>query len=211
MSRQLWVIAAALLVLAGTTMKAGPSTDTLYPATVTFSDRGGDMITSDYLTTGKHSYVNGGSDKLETGFHTVTGDLVMRARTGPSARYLSFSLSPITSGAPSGLLNEHDIFMNIREILTMPPGTAKNAIAIFSTSLGELKLPSNPRWIDTSQYASLVYVSRTGNLWTVTADPGTPPGPGDVAAITKTEGNTETLVGLYHTPFQISVSCATCP
>ena len=74
-----------------------------------------------------------------------------------------------------------------------------------------MKLTSNTTWIDTSVYASTVYVYRTGSVWTVTADPGTPPGPGDVAAITKVKSNKEQLVGLYHTPFQITVTCPACP
>lgn len=184
--------------------------DTLYPATVTFTDRDGDHITSDYLTTGSHTYTNGGPDKLETGFHTVTNDLVMRARTGPSRRYLSFALSPITPpGAPTGSLQEHNLFMNIRNILTMTPGTGKNAIALFSTAAGDLKFI--PGLVDTSQYATQVSVSRTENVWTITAEPGDPPGPGDVAALTKMKGNTEQLLGWYHMPFQITVTCPTCP
>ena len=75
--------------------------------------------------------------------------------------------------------------MNIRDILTLTPGHGKSAIALFNTAFGELKLTSNPQWIDTSQYASLVDVYRSGDTWTITADPGMPPGPGDVAAITK--------------------------
>jgi hypothetical protein len=117
---------------------------------------------------------------------------------------------PITPpGAPTGSLQESNLFMNIRNILTMLPGTAKNAIAIFNTAVGELKF--TPHWVDTSTYATEVYVYRTGNVWTVTADPGVPPGPGDVAAVTKKKGNTEQLLGLYHMPFQIIVNCPTCP
>jgi hypothetical protein len=184
--------------------------DTLYPATVTFSDRGDDKITSDYSTTGNHSYVNGGADKLECGFHTVTNDLVMRARTGPSPRYLTFIFSPIApAGAPTGSLQEHNLFMNIRDILTLPRGTAKNTLAIFNTAVGNFYF--DPAWVDSTTYATQVFVSRSANTWTVTADPGVPPGPGDVAGLTKAKGNKTLLLGIYHMPFQISVDCPSCP
>src|SRR5262249_3259699 len=72
--------------------------NTFYPATVTFSDRAGDSITSDYLTTGKHTYVNGGTDKLECGFWVLpNNDLVLRAPAGGTSklpRFLAFSLTP---------------------------------------------------------------------------------------------------------------------
>lgn len=200
-------VVAGLLVTGG----RGLIADTLYPVTVTFTDRTGDNITSDYLTSGSHTYTNGGSDKLETGFHTVTNDLVMRARTGPSRRFLAFSFQPIMpSGAPTGSLQEHDLFMNIRDILTMPSPSAKNAFAIFNTSIGWFKFA--PGLVDTSQYATLVSVSRSDKVWQITADPSELPGsPGDVAALTKMKGNTEQLLGRYHMPFQITVTCPTCP
>jgi len=188
--------------------------NTFYPATVTFSDRAGDSITSDYLTTGKHTYVNGGTDKLECGFWVLpNNDLVLRAPAGGTSklpRFLAFSLMPIEPpNAPAGSVQQRDIFMNIRDILTLPAGTSKTTMAIFRTAFGDLKL--TPHWVDTSTYATEVYVYRTGNTWTVTADPGMPPGPGDVAALTTTKKNVETLVGLYHTPFQLTVDCPTCP
>ena len=190
--------------------------NTFYAATVTFSDRVDDKITSDYQSTGNHAYVNGGTAKLECGFWQQSGDFVLRRVNGPAPknpRYLAFSLTPITpSTAPSGSITQSDVFMNIRDILTLPRGSAKNAIALFTTAFGELMLTSNPMWIDTSIYPSLVDVYRTGNTWIITADPNTPPpGPGDVAAITKVKSNKEQLVGLYHTPFQVTVTCPTCP
>jgi hypothetical protein len=205
------VLGSFLVVVSGGIRVAA---NTFYPATVEFSDRVGDNITSDYLVTGNHTYVNGGTDKLECGFWVLpNNDLVLRAPAGGTAklpRFLAFSLTPITPpNAPAGSLQQRDIFMNIRDILSLPAGTAKNTIAIFRTAFGELKF--TPHWVDTSTYATEVFVSRTGNQWTVTADPGTPPGPGDVAALTTTKRNTETLVGLYHTPFQITVTCPTCP
>ena len=203
------VLASFLVAVSGGIRVAA---NTHYSATVTFSDRAGDNIRSDYLTSGSHSYVDGGSAKIESGFWQLSGDFVLRQLTGPLPRYLSFSLTPITpAGAPSGSLTERNIFMNIQNILTLPPGQATNAIAIFGTAVGQLKLLPNSRWIDTSTYASTVFVSRIGNTWTVTADPGVPPGPGDVAALTQTKGFKESLVGLYHTPFQITVTCPTCP
>jgi hypothetical protein len=45
-----------------------------------------------------------------------------------------------------------------------------------------ISILSNPQRIDTSQYASFVDVYRSGDTWTIMADPGSPPGPGDVAA-----------------------------
>jgi len=206
-------VAAAVLMAgtAGIRLTARPGgNDTLYPATVTFSDRLDDKITSDYLATGNHSYIDGGAGKLECGFHTVTNDLVMRARTGPSPRYLAFAFTPIAPpGAPAGSLQEHGLFMNIRNVLTMPTGTAKSTLAIFGTELGSFRF--DPAWVDSSSYATQVFVSRSGSQWTVTSDAGTPPGPGDVAGLTKPKGNTTLLVGLYHLPFQITVSCPTCP
>ena len=54
--------------------------NTFYAATVEFSDRAGDNITSDYPTTGERIYVNGGTDKLECGFWVLpTNDFVLRA------------------------------------------------------------------------------------------------------------------------------------
>ena len=210
--RTVLVFASFLFVVVGGVRIAA---NTFYPASVTFSDRVGDNITSDYLTTGNHIYVNAASpDKLECGFWVLpNNDFVLRRLNGGAPRnprFLAFSLTPITpSTAPSGSITQSDIFINIRDILTLLPGTAKNTIAIFSTAFGQLKL--TPNWMDTSTYATEVLVSRTGNQWTVTADPGTPPGPGDVAAITTTKGKGESLVGLYHTPFQITITCPTCP
>ena len=205
------VFTSFLLVVAG---GARIGANTFYAATVEFSDRAGDNITSDYLTTGKRIYINGGTDKLECGFWVLpNNDFVLRAPAGGTAklpRYLAFSLTPIAPpNAPSATLQQRDIFMNIRNILTLPPGTANNTIALFRTALGELKLTDH--WVDTSTYATEVFVSRTGNQWTVTADPGTPGVPGDVAALTTMKKNTETLVGLYHTPFQATITCPTCP
>jgi hypothetical protein len=202
------VLSVPLLVGAGTTRLFA---NTFYEATVTFGDRLDDNITSDFGTSGSHTYVNGGADKLETGFWLQSRDLVMRARTGPSRRYLAFSLTPITpAGAPTGSLQEHNLFMNIRDILTLPAGTGKNTIAIFTTAAGDLKFASG--LVDTSQYATKVSVSRSGNVWTITADPGvSPPEPGDVAALTKMKGNTEQVLGWYHMPFQITATCPTCP
>ena len=99
--------------------------------------------------------------------------------------------------------------MNIRNILSMPDPSGKDAIAIFSTAAGDLKFA--PGLVDTSQYATQVSVARSGKVWTITADPGVHPGPGDVAALTKMKGNTEQLLGWYHMPFQITVTCPTCP
>jgi len=203
------VLASFLVVVNGGIRVAA---NMFYPATVTFSDRVGDNITSDAATTGTHSYTNGGSAKLECGFYEVSSDLVLKQLAGPLPRYLAFSMTPITpSGAPTGTLQERNIFMNIHNILSMPVGTGKNALASFKTSVGELKLMPITKWIDPTTYATQVFVSRTGNVWTVTADPGTPPGPGDVAALTTTKGYKESLVGLYHTPFEITVTCPTCP
>jgi hypothetical protein len=209
--RLVMVLASLFLVLAGGTRIAA---NTFYPATLTFSDRVDDKITSDYLVTGKHTYENGGPDKLECGFWVLpNNDFVLRAPAGGTAklpRFVAFSLTPITPpNAPAGSLEQRDIFMNIRDILTLPNGTAKTTIAIFGTAFGSLKL--TPSWVDTSTYATEVFVSRTGTEWTVTADPGVPPGPGDVAALTKVKSNKEQLVGLYHVPFQITVTCPTCP
>lgn len=203
------VFASLLLVVAG---GARIGANTFYPATVTFSDRAGDNITSDYLSTGNHTFVNGGTDKLESGFWVVpNNDFVLRARTGPSPRYLVFAFTPITPlGAPTGSLNERNIFMNINNILAMPTGTAKNAGAVFTTAVGSFKFTRT--WVvDTTTYATKVFVSRSGNVWTVTADLGVPPEPGDVAGLTQTKKNTEQLVGLYHMPFQATITCQDCP
>jgi hypothetical protein len=202
------MVFVSLLIVVTSGVRIGANT--FYPATVTFSDRVGDNITSDYLTTGNQTYVDGGADKLECGFWvSPNNDFVLRAPAGGTAklpRYLAFSLTPIAPPtAPTASLQQRDIFMNIRNILTLPPGNAKNTIAIFRTALGQLKL--TPQWVDTSTYATEVSVSRSGNVWTVTADPGAPPGPGDVAALTTIKRNTETLVGLYHTPFQLTITC----
>lgn len=208
------LVLTTLALVIGLLAASGPQllADTFYAATVTFSDRLGDNVTSDSVTSGKHAYVNGGPDKLESGFHTVTNDFVLRATKGARSRYLAFSFAPITPPtAPAGTLEQRDLFMNIRAILAMSPGTATSAIAVFQTALGELKLTPNTTWIDTSTYATQVFVSRNGNIWTITADPGVPPGPGDVAALTQTKRNTEQLVGLYHMPFQITIDCTTCP
>jgi len=206
--RTMLVFASFLLVVAGG-VRVGANT--FYPATVTFSDRLGDKITSDYLTTGNHSYTNGGSAKLEVGFYEVSADLVLKQLVGNLPRFLAISFAPITPpGAPSGSLRERNIFMNIHGILTIPPGTARNARTDINTAVGTFK--HNPNWVDTTAYATEVLVSRTGNVWTVTADPNPIPGaPGDVAGLVKTKGFTETLVGLYHMPFQITVTCPTCP
>ncbi len=97
------VLASSLVVVSGGIRVAA---NTHYSATVTFSDRAGDNITSDYLTSGSHSYVDGGSAKIESGFWQLSGDFVLRQLTGPLPRYLSFSLTPITpAGAPSGSLD----------------------------------------------------------------------------------------------------------
>src|SRR5262245_33050709 len=122
MVRNSWSIALtlslALLVVARTERLTALQ---FFPATVTFSDRQGDNITSDYLTMGSHAYTNGGSAKLECGFYTGTNDLVLKQLSGPLPRYLAFSLIPITPpGAPAGSLVEHNVFMNIQNILTMP-------------------------------------------------------------------------------------------
>jgi len=211
MTTRIWLAGLGLsLLLAGGAVGAGPSTDTLYPATVTFSDRFGDAITSDYANSGNHSYTNTPAKRFEVGFHTVTNDLVMRTLSNSIGRYLAFSFAPIAPpSAPTGTLQQNDMFMNIHTILNMPTGTAKNTVANFSSDVGMFRY--TPTWVDPT-YATLVFVSRSGNVWTVTADPNPVPGaPGDVAGLVKTKGNTETLVGLYHMPFQITVTCPTCP
>ena len=81
------VLAVALLVPAGVRLVA----NTFYAATVSFSDRVDDKISSDHQSTGKHSYVNGGTDKLECGFWQQSGDFVLRRMNGSAPRYRGIS------------------------------------------------------------------------------------------------------------------------
>ena len=58
MRKSLVLTAVAVVVGLLITSGGGLIADTLYPATVTFTDRAGDNITSDYLTTGSQTYTN---------------------------------------------------------------------------------------------------------------------------------------------------------
>ena len=96
------VLAIVFLLWAGGRLVA----NMFYAATVTFSDRMDDKITSEYPSTGNHTYVDGGTDKLECAFWQQSGDFVLRRVNGPAPkipRHLAFSLTPITpSTAPGG-------------------------------------------------------------------------------------------------------------
>src|SRR5262245_53005961 len=95
------MVLASFLVVVCSGIRVGANM--FYPATVTFSDRVGDNITSDAATSGTYSYTNGGSAKLECGFYLDSGDLVLKQLAGPLPRYLAFSLTPIPpAGAPAG-------------------------------------------------------------------------------------------------------------
>jgi len=193
MSTQHFAIAALVLIGASTStlaQKGKPApTDVFYPATLTFSDRGGDAIYSD----GSGQYVNGGQTEL--GFHSVTNDLVMRGDSG--SRFVTFdSTNQITTTGPEAITNEFDVFMNIRGILNMAPGSSRTTNARVSG------FRFNPA---TYAGTTSVDVSRgVDGVWTITAD-GL-----DIAALVQVVRGKEKVMGQYYMPFQITVVCPTC-
>jgi hypothetical protein len=191
--------AVVLLTLSSSSpsVQAG-SQDTPYSATVTFRDDPSDGITSD----GGGSYGDSSNRRLEVAFHSVTGDLVMRG----NARRLMFNLSGRISGTgPTGVVVD-ELFMNIRNILALPSGAAMETIAVFRPSIGVLRF--DPAADDG---ATLVYVSRLDQTWTVTADPANAAPAGDVAVMHQTRKGKTVNVGLYRLPFEITVDCPSCP
>ena len=182
-------VLTAALGASATVLAQKPQKDVLYPATVVFSDRAGDAITSD----GLGAYTNGGG--VELGFHTSTNDLVMRGDSG--SRYITFdSTRQVTTTGPESVANEFDVTINIRGILDMVRGESRQTNAHLSA------FRFNP-----SKYSGTTPVDvfrGYDGLWTITAEGG------DIAALTQVIKGKERVVGLYEMPFQITAACPTC-
>ncbi len=166
-----------------------PPATTLLPATITFSDRPGDAITSD-----GGSYSNGA---LEVGFWTASKDLVLKG----SGRALTLNHTNRVSGTgPIGTTVVTDIFLNVHGILDMALGESRVAtVAVKRTSTEFFRFNS------TYSSATMVNVVRDGSgVWTVTADDPS----SDRAALTKSPKNS--TLGVYAMPFQLTAVCPTC-
>lgn len=197
MNTRHFAIAALVLIGASAStlaQKGKPApTDVFYPATLTFSDRAGDAITDAITSDGAGAYVNGGQTEL--GFHSVTNDLVMRGDSG--SRFVTFdSTTPVPPTGPGGVSNEFDVFMNIRGILNMAPGSSRTTTARVS---GFRFNPTN------YQGTTTVDVFRDdAGVWTITADGA------DIAALVQVVRGKEKVMGHYYMPFQITVVCPSC-
>jgi hypothetical protein len=169
---------------------AKPPGTTLIPATITFSDRPGDAITSD----GGGSYVNGA---LEVGFYTDSKDLVLK---GDSRALTLNHTNRISGTGPIGTTLVTSIFVNVHGILDMALGESRVAtVAVHRTSMEVFRFNS----IYTG--ATTVNVVRDGSgVWTVTADDPS----SDRAALTKSPKNS--TLGVYAMPFQLTALCPTC-
>ncbi|MEO6222742.1 MAG: hypothetical protein ABIP90_05795, partial [Vicinamibacterales bacterium] len=126
-----------------------------------------------------------------------TGDLVMRGQSG--TRFVTFdSTNQVTTGGPESITNEFDIFMNIYGLLDVAPNSSR------TTNYGRVSgfRFNSVKYAGTSSFD----VSRdAAGVWTVTADSL------DIAALVQIVRGKEKVMGQYYMPFQITVSCPTCP
>ncbi|MCX6551365.1 MAG: hypothetical protein NTY02_10245 [Acidobacteria bacterium] len=115
------------------------------------------------------------------------------------------SMQP-TANPPTGTLIDSS-FMNIAEVGNVAVGATELRTAYFSTAIGTFE--ENPGRYDHSQ---LVVVTRTSpTTWTVSTDwLASEPGSGDLSIFYRAYRNTSVAVGLYHLPFELSVSCPAC-
>ena len=94
--------------------------------------------------------------------------------------------------------------INIQALAQMTPGDTKLTTAVYATQVGEFQFVHsiNPA---TSAVSVTRYDAQT---WIVNT---TDAGAGDVAQLIQpARGNRTTNAGLYHLPFQITVTCPTC-
>ena len=213
------ILLVALCLIAPTGNAFAPKPPLYTGATVTFDDADGDRISSDGA-----AYVDGGNAGLEVRVW-INGSQDVTVGTFRSGRTVHFAYTPAndvaqpTANPPSGSLVDNT-FVNIRNVGAMVVGSTKITRASFNTAVGYFRWlngpnPSTGATTDPSYGSQAVVVTRTNSTtWTVrTPEPGTWDGypVGDVSVLLKEAKGKLTPVGLYHMPFGLTVTCASCP
>lgn len=197
------IVGASLLIgSSGVAVRAAKPTQPT-PATVIFRDFSGDGIKSD----GGGVYQDNVRGSVCHIFTGASEDLTLG--TFQSGRTIQFFYSPAsdvvqpTLNPPSGSLVDN-AFMNIHAIGAMQVGETKTTRAGFDTNVGKFQ------WYPVNG-AQLVVVTRDSQFhWTVSTEPSLPDA-GDLSDLLQSKKNTTQVVGFYHMPFGLDVTCPTCP
>ena len=200
-------VISLLASMATATAKAARVTRT--PAAMTFADRtvagngAQDRITSDGLGT----YGNG-VDGVACVIFSSTGDANCDLSSSRNPVRV-FNVDPslkISGTGPTSPLSSNGV-INIEALAQMHIGDAKLTTAVLGTAIGQFQLVNR---LDAG--TSSVSVTRyDDHTWIVTTSDPSSIGAGDVAQLIQVgKGGKTSNAGLYHLPFEMTVTCPTC-